>query len=300
MTKHDFNVPIPECPDDREARTQALLEGLEERILVLDGATGTGLQDENLTAADFGGPELEGCNENLCSTRPDVVLRLHQRYLAAGADIVETNSFGGTPLVLAEYDLEAEAFELNRLAAALARRAGEEFDEPGRPRFVCGSMGPTTKAISVTGGVTFEELQEHYRVEALGLMAGGADYLLLETCQDTRNIKAGMLAIERAFEQAGWRIPVAVSVTIETTGTMLAGQDAEALAVSLLHSDLLYLGLNCATGPELMSDSLRTLSDLARTRVACVPNAGLPDEDGLYHEGPEQFVQIFSRFSTLR
>ena len=296
MSKYDFNVPIPECPEDREARTQALLEGLEERILVLDGATGTGLQDENLTAADFGGPELEGCNENLCSTRPDVVLRLHQRYLAAGADIVETNSFGGTPLVLAEYDLEAEAFELNRLAAALARRAGEEFDEPGRPRFVCGSMGPTTKAISVTGGVTFEELQEHYRVEALGLMAGGADYLLLETCQDTRNIKAGMLAIERAFEQAGWRIPVAVSVTIETTGTMLAGQDAEALAVSLLHSDLLYLGLNCATGPELMSDSLRTLSDLARTRVACVPNAGLPDEDGLYHEGPEQFVQIFSRF----
>jgi len=296
MTNFDFDVPIPGCPEDREARTQALLESLEERILVLDGATGTGLQDENLTVEDFGGPDLEGCNENLCKTRQDVVRRLHERYLAAGADIVETNSFGGTPLVLAEYDLQDEAYELNRLAAALAREACEKFDEPGRPRFVCGSMGPTTKAISVTGGVTFEDLQEHYRVEALGLMAGGADYLLLETCQDTRNIKAGLLAIERAFEEAGWRLPVAVSVTIEATGTMLAGQDAEALAVSLLHSDLLYLGLNCATGPELMSDHLRTLSELVRTRVACVPNAGLPDEEGAYHEGPEEFVQVFSRF----
>ncbi len=296
MTSFDFAAPIPDQTQDREARTQALLESLEERILVLDGATGTGLQDESLTAEDFGGPELEGCNENLCKTRPDVVLRLHQGYLAAGADIVETNSFGGTPLVLAEYDLESQAFELNRLAASLARQACAEFDAPGRPRFVCGSMGPTTKALSVTGGVTFEELQQHYRVEALGLMAGGADYLLLETCQDTRNIKAGLLAIERVFDESGWRIPVAVSVTIETTGTMLAGQDAEALAVSLLHSDLLYLGLNCATGPELMSDHLRTLSELTRTRVACVPNAGLPDEDGLYHEGPEEFVQVFSRF----
>ena len=296
MTTFNFDVPIPDRPDGLESRTQALLESLEERILVLDGATGTGLQNENLTAEDFGGPDLEGCNENLCDVRPDVVRRLHERYLAAGADIVETNSFGATPLVLAEYGLQDEAYELNRLAAALAREVCAKFDEPGRPRFVCGSMGPTTKAISVTGGVTFEELQEHYRVEALGLMAGGADYLLLETCQDTRNIKAGLLAIERAFDEAGWRLPVAVSVTIEATGTMLAGQDAEALAVSLLHEDLLYLGLNCATGPELMSDHLRTLSELARTRVACVPNAGLPDEEGEYHEGPEEFVQIFSRF----
>ena len=291
-----FDVPIPECPDDQEARTQALLESLEERILVMDGATGTGLQAEHLTAEDFGGPDLEGCNENLCLTRPDVVLRLHQRYLEAGADIVQTNSFGGTPLVLAEYDLEAQAYDLNRLAAELAREAAWPFSVPARPRFVCGSMGPTTKAISVTGGVTFQELIEHYRVQALGLMAGGADYLLLETCQDTRNIKAGLLALDKAFSQAGWRVPVAVSVTIETTGTMLAGQDAEALAVSLMHADLLYLGLNCATGPELMTDSLRTLSELARTRIGCVPNAGLPDEDGIYQESPADFRRIFERF----
>jgi 5-methyltetrahydrofolate--homocysteine methyltransferase len=157
-------------------------------------------------------------------------------------------------------------------------------------------MGPTTKAISVTGGVTFEELEEHYRVQALGLMAGGADYLLLETCQDTRNVKAGTLAIEGAFAEAGWRLPVAVSVTIEPTGTMLAGQDAEALAISLEHLDLLYVGLNCATGPELMAEPLRTLSELVHTRTACVPNAGLPNEDGLYEEGPEVFEEVFGRF----
>ena len=296
MNDLHFDVPIPDCPDGQEARTQALLESLEERILVMDGATGTGLQAEDLTAEDFGGPDLEGCNENLCLTRPDVVLRLHQRYLEAGADIVQTNSFGGTPLVLAEYDLEAQAYDLNRLAAELAREAAWPFSVPARTRFVCGSMGPTTKAISVTGGVTFQGLIENYRVQALGLMAGGADYLLLETCQDTRNIKAGLLALDKAFSQAGWRVPVSVSVTIETTGTMLAGQDAEALAVSLMHADLLYLGLNCATGPELMTDSLRTLSELARTRVGCVPNAGLPDEDGIYQESPEDFRRIFGRF----
>ena len=157
-------------------------------------------------------------------------------------------------------------------------------------------MGPTTKAISVTGGVTFDELIENYRVQALGLMAGGADYLLLETCQDTRNVKAGLLALQRAFDEAGWALPVAVSVTIESTGTMLGGQDAEALAVSLMHADLLYLGLNCATGPELMTEHVRTLSELARTAVACVPNAGLPDEEGEYHEGPEVFRAVLGRF----
>ncbi|KAB2966317.1 MAG: methionine synthase [Thermoanaerobaculia bacterium] len=292
----EARVTVPSLPADREVRTQALLEALEERILVLDGATGTALQGYQLSAADFGGPELEGCNENLCRTRPDVVRGVSEGYLAAGADVVETNSFGGTPLVLAEYGLAQHAFELNRLAAELAREACAKFEEPGRLRFVAGSMGPTTRAISVTGGVTFDELVGHFRVQALGLMAGGADYLLIETCQDTRNVKAALLGVEGAFEERGWRLPVAVSVTIEPTGTMLAGQDAEALAVSLAHADLLYVGLNCATGPDLMSDHLRTLSELCRTRVACVPNAGLPDEEGRYREGPEVFREVFTRF----
>ncbi len=290
----DVDPPAP--APDRESRTAALLASLAERILVLDGATGTALQDLNLSADDFGGPELEGLNEILNVSRPDAVDHLHEVYLVAGSDIVETNSFGGTPLVLAEYGMSHRAFELNREAARLARIACARHDRPGRLRFVCGSMGPTTRAISVTGGATFTEMRKNYRIQALGLMAGGADYLLLETCQDMMNVKAGLLGIEDAFNGAGWRIPVAVSVTIETTGTMLGGQDVEALAVALGHADLLYLGLNCATGPDLMADHLRTLSELARTRVACVPNAGLPDEDGCYHEGPEDFSRIFARF----
>ncbi|MDI9631581.1 MAG: homocysteine S-methyltransferase family protein, partial [Acidobacteriota bacterium] len=293
-TQDGFTVPVQAA--DREERTVALLAAFDERILVMDGATGTALQNVALTAADFGGPDLEGCNENLCRTRPDVVLGLHRHYLEAGADIVETNSFGATPLVLAEYGLAAQAFALNRRAAALAREAAAEFSTPGRLRFVCGDLGPTTRAISVTGGIGYEELADHFRIQALGLMAGGADYLLLETCQDTRNVKAGLAGIEAAFAAAGWRLPVAVSATIETTGTMLAGQDAEALAVSLLHADLLYLGLNCATGPELMADHLRTLSTLSRCRVGCVPNAGLPDEEGRYRESPEDFQRVFARF----
>ncbi|HYH45826.1 MAG TPA: homocysteine S-methyltransferase family protein, partial [Thermoanaerobaculia bacterium] len=287
---------MPPRPADLDARSALLHQALAERILVLDGATGTAMQDANLTADDFGGPELEGCNENLCATRPDVVDGVHASYLEAGADIVETNTFGATPLVLNEYGLAGRAFALNEAAARIARQACARFDSPEKPRFVCGSMGPTTRAISVTGNVTFEELRENYRVQAAGLMAGGADYLLLETVQDTRNVKAGLLGIEEAFTAAGWRLPVAVSVTIETTGTMLAGQDAEALAVSLLHLDLLYVGLNCATGPELMADHVRTLSEICRTRVACVPNAGLPNEDGLYTEGPEVFHRVLGRY----
>jgi 5-methyltetrahydrofolate--homocysteine methyltransferase len=299
LTDRTFAVPLPPRPADLEERTAALAAALAERVLVLDGATGTALQGFALTAEDFGGPELEGCNENLCATRPDVVDAVHESYLAAGCDVVETNSFGGTPLVLAEYGLADRAFELNAAAARLARAACARHDSSesgGRRRFVCGSMGPTTKAISVTGGITFAELEEHFRVQALGLMAGGADYLLLETAQDTRNIKAGLIGIERAGAQAGWRLPVAVSATIEPTGTMLGGQDAEALAVALLHADLLYLGLNCATGPELMADHVRTLSELARTRVAVVPNAGLPNEDGRYDETPEDFARVIGRF----
>ena len=296
MSQLRFETPMPAAPPDSTSRIAALVDALDARILVLDGATGTAMQSENLTADDFGGEALDGCNENLVVTRPDVVERVHTGYLEAGADIVETNSFGGTPLVLAEYDLADRTYELNRRAAEIARLACADFDRPGRLRFVCGSMGPTTKAISVTGGVTFEQLSEHFRVQALGLMAGGSDYLLLETCQDTRNIKAGLLGVRQAFSEAGWHLPIAVSVTIEATGTMLAGQDAEALAISLAHADLLYLGLNCATGPELMSEHLRTLSELARTRVACVPNAGLPDEEGHYGQTPEDFVAVFSRF----
>src|SRR6266481_5724759 len=182
---------------DLTESAKALRELLSQRILVLDGAMGTMLQQRNLTAADFGGAALEGCNENLVRTRPDVVLDIHRKYFEAGSDIVETNSFGGTPIVLAEYGLATDAHFLNKRAAELARQAADEFSRPGKPRFVAGSMGPTTKAITVTGGVTFEDLRETYYVQARGLVEGGVDLLLVETCQDTRNIKAAILAIQK-------------------------------------------------------------------------------------------------------
>ena len=265
-----------------------LKERLETRILCLDGAMGTALQARDLSAADFGGPEFEGCNENLNLTRPDVIAAIHREHLEAGADIVETNTFGSTSLVLAEYPpLEESARAITLAAARIARETADAFTTPDRPRFVAGSMGPTTKAISVTGGVTFPELVETFRDQAEAL---------IETAQDTRNIKAALLGSLEAFERAGRRVPLAVSGTIEAMGTMLAGQTADALAVSLGHADLLYLGLNCATGPDFMTDHIRAISELANTRVACVPNAGLPDEDGRYLETPAMIAQVLERF----
>src|SRR5271165_4976211 len=281
---------------DLKESAKALRALLSERVLVLDGAMGTMLQQCDLKAADFGGAALEGCNENLVRTRPDVVLDIHRKYFAAGSDIVETNTFGGTPIVLAEYGLQAEAFELNKKAAELARAAAEEFSTAARPRFVAGSMGPTTKAITVTGGVTFEGLRENYYVQAKGLVEGGADLLLVETCQDTRNIKAALLAIEKLSKEIGMQVPAIVSVTIEPMGTMLAGQTVEAMWASLRHAKPLAFGMNCATGPEFMTDHIRTLSQLSSEFVSCYPNAGLPDEEGKYLETPSTLATQLEKF----
>jgi 5-methyltetrahydrofolate--homocysteine methyltransferase len=275
---------------------KALRELLSERILVLDGAMGTMLQQRNLTAQDFGGAALEGCNENLVRTRPDVVLDIHRKYFEAGSDIVETNSFGGATIVLAEYGLAADAHLLNRRAAELARQAADEFSTPAKPRFVAGSVGPTTKAITVTGGVTFEGLGEAYYAQARGLVEGGVDLLLVETCQDTRNIKAALLAIQRLSKEIGMQVPVIVSVTIEPMGTMLAGQTVEAMWASLRHAKPLALGMNCATGPEFMTDHIRTLSQLSSEFVSCYPNAGLPDEEGKYLETPSSLAAQLEKF----
>ncbi len=269
---------------------------LADRVLVLDGAMGTMLQARNLTAADFGGAALEGCNENLVITRPDVVSDIHRSYLAAGADIIETNSFGGTPLVLSEYKLESKAYELNKRAAELARATADAASTPAKPRFVAGSIGPTTKAISVTGGVTFPQLIETFYEQARGLVDGGADLLLVETCQDTRNIKAAALAIERLGRERGEQIPLMISATIEPMGTMLAGQTVEALWASLQHVPALSLGLNCATGPEFMTDRIRTLATLTERFVSCYPNAGLPNEEGKYGETPESLAAQLEKF----
>ena len=281
-------------------RSNELKSLLRERILITDGAMGTQIQARNLGPDDFGGEEYEGCNEYLNITRPDVIDDIHRGYLEAGADIIQTNTFGATALVLGEYDLAHEARRINREAAAIARRAADEVTatEPEKPRFVYGAMGPTTRTISVTGGLTFDELAADYHQQAAGLIEGGADVLVLETGQDTINIKAGLEGIDRARAELGTDVPVAVQGTIEPMGTLLAGQDAEAFYTSLAHRDLLWVGFNCATGPEFMTDHIRTLNALSQFGIACVPNAGLPDEDGNYNETPEMLTATLERFAS--
>lgn len=281
-------------PSDKTRELKGLLH---ERILILDGAMGTMLQQRDLMAEDFGGRDLEGCNENLVLTRPDVILDIHRKYYEAGSDIVETNTFGATPLVLAEYGLQEKTHEINKKAAELACQAAMEFSTSSKPRFVAGSMGPTTKSITVTGGVTFEQLIQHFSVQASGLVEGGADILLVETSQDTRNIKAALIGIQKVLEKYGVNRPIIVSGTIEPMGTMLAGQAAEALVVSLQHAPLLAIGLNCATGPEFMTDHIRTIHEMTDAYVSCYPNAGLPDEEGLYLETPESLAKQLVRFA---
>jgi 5-methyltetrahydrofolate--homocysteine methyltransferase len=276
---------------------KALRELLSQRILVLDGAMGTMLQQVNLTAADFGGAALEGCNENLVRTRPDVVLDIHRKYFEAGSDIVETNSFNGTKSDLIDYGVDGQSYELMFKAAQLARQAADEFSTPTKPRFVAGAMGPTRKTITVTGGISFDHLSQDYYDLAKPLIEGGADLLMIETCQDTRNIKAAILAIHKISREIGAEVPFIISVTIESMGTMLAGQTIEAMWASLRHAKPLAFGMNCATGPELMTDHIRTLSQLSSEYISCYPNAGLPDpEDGAYHTTPTTLATQLERF----
>ncbi len=272
-------------------------EQLKKKIMILDGAMGTMIQQENLTAEDFGSDDLDGCNEILCVTRPDVIRKIHEAYFAAGADMIETNTFGTTSVVLAEYDLQDRHRELNLAAAKIAIEAANKYSTPEWPRYVIGAMGPTTKTLSVTGGVTFAQLEESYYEQALALVEAGVDALLLETSQDTLNVKAGSIGIRRAYETLGVELPIMISGTIEPMGTTLAGQNIESFYISLEHLKPISMGLNCATGPEFMRDHIRTLSEIAETAISCYPNAGLPDENGHYHESPESLAKKMAGFA---
>jgi len=278
-------------------RDEELRALLSQRLLLLDGGMGTMLQARQLTAADFGGEALEGCNENLILTRPDVIRDIHETYFAAGSDIVETNTFGAVRHVLAEYGLQDKTSEIARAGARLAVEAARKLSTPAKPRFVAGALGPGTKTISVTGGITFDEVRANYAEAAQALLEGGVDLLLLETQQDTLNVKASLAGVERAFETLGRSVPVMLSVSIETMGTMLGGQTAEALAESVAHYGLLAVGLNCATGPDFMTDHIRTISSVSRSFTVCYPNAGLPDENGRYNETPEMVAKKLERFA---
>ena len=282
---------------NREDRIKLLHEAAAERILVIGGPYGTYLHGRDLTPADYGGLEYDGCPEQLNITRPDVIADAHRGYLEAGADIIATNTFGGGSIVLAEYGLGDRVREINEAAARLSRSVADSYSAPGRPRFVAGNLGPTTKSLSVTGGITFDEMVRVFHDWAEGLVLGGADLLALETQNDTRTIKAALIGINRVFDELGFRVPVIVSATIELTGTMLAGQTVDALAASLMHADLFAIGLNCSTGPEFMTDHMRTLAATTEFRMSAWPNAGLPDEEGKYRETPQQMAAVLERFA---
>ncbi len=260
----------------------AFLERLhspERPVLVFDGAMGTNLQVQDLTVEDFGGLEYEGCNEYLIETKPEAVAKVHKDFLRAGADVIETDTFGSSTFVLAEYGLQDQAYELSKKAAELAKRCTAEFSTPEQPRFVAGSMGPGTK-LPTLGHISYDDLVAAFTVQAQGLYDGGVDLFLVETCQDVLQIKAALNAIEGVFAEKGERRPIMVSVTMEQTGTMLVGSDITAVVSILEPYQIDILGLNCATGPDLMKEHIKYLSETAPFVISCIPNAGLPENIG--------------------
>lgn len=275
------------------------LEIIKQRVLLFDGATGTSLQNQDLNAEDFGGPELEGCNEYLCISNPDAVRQVHYDFLKAGADIIETNSFGSSSIVLAEYDIADKAYELSRLSAEIARACADEYSTPERPRFVAGSVGPTTKLVSL-GQIDFDEMTRSFNEQIAGLIDGGCDLLCIETCQDPLQFKSALCGAIDYFENGGRRVPIIVSVTIEMTGTMLMGTEIAAALTTLEPYDIVsMIGMNCATGPKEMEENLRYLCQNSPKPIFVMPNAGIPENIGghaHYHLTPEEMVKWMKKF----
>jgi len=273
------------------------LDAASERVIIFDGATGTNLQLRALSADDFGGASFEGCNELLVATRPDVVAELHDSFFAVGVDVVETDSFGSLPWVLAEYGIADRTRELAAMSARIARRVASDH---GPGHWVAGSLGPGTKLVSL-GQIGFTEMRDGYELAAGGLLDGGVDLLLVETCQDLLQVKAAVIGCRRAMTAAGRRVPIQVQVTIEQTGTMLMGTEIAAAltTATALRPDV--LGLNCATGPREMSEHLRHLSAHSPVPISCLPNAGLPSvvEGHMHYDlTPEELAAHQHRFVT--
>ena len=276
---------------------QPYLEAVNERVIVFDGAFGTFVQDLDLGPADFGGESLEGCNEMLCLTRPDVIESMHRAFLDAGVDAIETASFGSFSTVLAEYNISDQAYDLNVAAASIARRVADSYESDGRPRYVAGSIGPGTKLPSL-GHIDFITLRDSYEEQARGLIDGGADLFLIETCMDLLQIKAAMQACRRAMSACGRTLPIQVQVTMETTGRMLVGTEIGAAYAALQAMKPDVIGINCATGPSEMQEHLRYLSQHSQIPISVLPNAGLPSVvDGKTHYDltPEQLAEFHRR-----
>jgi 5-methyltetrahydrofolate--homocysteine methyltransferase len=255
------------------------LHSPERPVIVFDGAMGSSLQTQNLTAEDFGGPQYEGCNEYLVVTKPEAVEKVHRGFLEVGADVIETDTFGAASIVLAEYDLADQAYILNKKATELAKRVTAEYSTPEKPRFVAGSIGPTTK-LPTLGHIDYDTMKNSFIEQIVGLYDGGADLLIIETCQDVLQIKAALNAVEEVFQEKGARLPLMVSVTMEVQGTMLLGSEIGAALTILERYPIDILGLNCATGPDRMADHIKYLCEHSPFVVSCIPNAGLPENVG--------------------
>jgi 5-methyltetrahydrofolate--homocysteine methyltransferase len=290
----------PELLGRLDPDRSSYLTALRERVLIFDGAMGTNLQLLGLSPEDFGGPELEGCNESLISTRPDLIAQVHRSFFEVGCDVVESGTFGSSSVVLTEYGLADRAREISRIGAEIATSVAAEFATPDRPRWVAGSMGPGTK-FPTLGQIPYADLRDAYEEQALGLLEGGVDFLLIETVFDLLSAKSAISGARRAMVALDRIVPLQVQVTIELTGRMLPGTEIAAALTVLDAMQVDVVGLNCATGPVEMSEALRHLSGASRVPIACVPNAGLPSVvDGMMHYDltPDQLAEHLHRFVT--
>lgn len=294
--------------------SEALYKAISERILILDGAMGTMIQKYDLTEEDFRGEQfkdwehpLKGNNDMLSITKPEVIEEIHRAYLEAGADIIETNTFSGTTIAMADYHMEDFVYELNYQSAKIARKACDDYTakDPSKPRFVAGAIGPTNRTASLSPDVndpgyraiTFEDLRIAYKQQAEALLDGGADILLVETIFDTLNAKAALFAIDEIQNERNIRIPIMVSGTItDASGRTLSGQTAEAFLISISHMDLLSIGFNCALGAKQLTPYLEAINTKTAFNISAHPNAGLPNAFGQYDETPEQTAEQMKEY----
>jgi 5-methyltetrahydrofolate--homocysteine methyltransferase len=289
---------------ERKYTNRRYLEALNDHVLVYDGAMGTSLQVMNLTAEHFGGEQYNGCNDYLVISHPEAVENVHRSFLEVGVDVIETDTFRTNRITMAEYGLADRVIEINQTAASLARRLADEYAaKTGQPRFVAGSIGPSGKLPSADdpqlSNVDFDDLADVFREQALGLLRGGADVLLIETSQDILEVKAAITGIQQAFAETGIWLPIQAQVTLDTTGRMLLGTDITAALTILENLPIDVIGLNCSTGPEHMREPIRVLGELSTLPVSCIPNAGLPlnvDGQAVYPLEPEPFAAALTEF----
>ena len=290
----------------RKYTNKKYLDALEKKVLVFDGAMGTSLQKQNLTAEHFGGEQYNGCNDFLVISYPEAVETVHRSFLEVGVDVLETDTFRSNRITMAEYKLQDRVIEINDTAASLARRLADEYaNKTTQPRFVAGSIGPSGKLPSTNdpelSNVRFDELVDVFREQAVGLIRGGVDVLLIETSQDILEVKAAIIGIHKAFDETQVYLPIQAQVTLDTTGRMLLGTDVNAALAILEDMGIDVIGLNCSTGPEHMREPIRILGENSTLPVSCIPNAGLPlnvDGQAVYPLEPEPFANDLYEFVT--